>query len=104
EATLDLEPDLVYAGWESNVTAEGAGDRSALAALGVNTYVSPAACQEPGYQPKALTFDDVFAEIEEVGAVFDASDAAQDLIDEQRARVDALTPDDRGLSALWFSS
>ncbi|WP_235201305.1 hypothetical protein [Microbacterium sp. CH12i] len=70
EATLDLEPDLVYAGWESNVTADGAGDRATLASLGVNTLVSPAACQEPGYQPDPLTFDDVFAEIEQVGAIF----------------------------------
>ncbi|GAA5146668.1 ABC transporter substrate-binding protein [Microbacterium pseudoresistens] len=104
EAVLDLEPDLVYAGWESNVTAEGAGDRGTLASLGVNTYVSPAACQEPGYQPESLTFDDVLAEIDQAGTIFDASDAATELIDDLRARLDALTPDNRGLSALWFSS
>lgn len=104
EATLELEPDLVYAGWESNVTADGAGDRGTLASLGVNTFVSPAACQEPDYQPVPLTFDDVFAEIEQVGAIFDAQDAATDLVADLRARLDAATPDDRGLTALWFSS
>ena len=104
EATLNLEPDLVYAGWESNVTADGAGDRETLAALGVNTFVSPSACQEPGYQPDPLTFDDVFAEIEQVGAIFDAQDAAADLVDDMQDRLDAVTPDDRGLTALWFSS
>ncbi|MGM7698923.1 putative F420-0 ABC transporter substrate-binding protein [Microbacterium sp. A84] len=104
EATLELEPDLVYAGWESNVTADGAGDREVLASLGVNTFVSPSACQEPGYQPVPLTFDDVFAEIEQVGAIFDASDAAADLVAELQTRLDAVTPDDRGLTALWFSS
>ncbi|MGO2097050.1 MAG: putative F420-0 ABC transporter substrate-binding protein, partial [Candidatus Microbacterium stercoravium] len=67
EATLALEPDLVYAGWESNVTADGAGDREILATLGVNTYVSPSACQEPDYQPNSLGFDDVFADVEEMG-------------------------------------
>lgn len=104
EATLELEPDLVYAGWESNVTADGAGDREVLSSLGVNTFVSPSACQEPDYQPAPLTFDDVFAEIEQVGAIFDASDAAADLVTDLHARLDAVTPDDRGLSTLWFSS
>ncbi|GAA3938247.1 putative F420-0 ABC transporter substrate-binding protein [Microbacterium soli] len=104
EATLDLEPDLVYAGWESNVTAEGAGDRETLASLGVGTYVSPSACQEPEYQPNPLTFDDVFADIEEIGRIFDVRGRADDLVSSLRARLDAVVPDDRGLSALWFSS
>ncbi|WP_240930448.1 putative F420-0 ABC transporter substrate-binding protein [Isoptericola sp. BMS4] len=104
EATLALEPDLVYAGWESNLTAEGAGDRETLAQLGVASYVSPAACKEPDYKPNPLTFDDVFAEIAEVGEIFDAADAADALVAEQRATLDAVTPDDRGLSALWYSS
>jgi iron complex transport system substrate-binding protein len=86
EATLALEPDLVYAGWESNVTADGAGDRTALASLGVNTYVSPSACQEPGYQPNPLTFDDVFADIEEMGGTFDVPERAATLIEDMQKR------------------
>ena len=35
EVTLAAEPDLVFAGWESNLSAEGAGDRDTLAKLGV---------------------------------------------------------------------
>ncbi|WP_454044271.1 putative F420-0 ABC transporter substrate-binding protein [Cellulosimicrobium sp. Marseille-Q8652] len=104
EAVLALEPDLVYAGWESNLTADGAGDRGTLAQLGVATYVSPAACKAPAYMPNPLTFDDVFAEITEVGEIFDAQDAAADLVAEQTATLDGVTPDDRGLTALWYSS
>ncbi|MFC7877628.1 putative F420-0 ABC transporter substrate-binding protein [Isoptericola sp. NPDC057391] len=104
EAVLGLEPDLVYAGWESNLTADGAGDRETLAKLGVASYVSPAACKAPEYMPDPLTFDDVFAEIDEVGEVFDASDAADELVAEQRDTLASVTPDDRGLSALWYSS
>ncbi|MGW2094965.1 putative F420-0 ABC transporter substrate-binding protein [Promicromonospora sukumoe] len=104
EATLDLEPDLVYAGWESNLTAETAGDRETLAKLGVATYVSPAACKEDGYMPDPLTFDTVFGEIEEVGALFGAEDAAAALVEEQQAALAAIEPDDRGLTALWWSS
>lgn len=104
EATLNLEPDLIYAGWESNLTADSAGDRATLASLGVNTLVSPAACQEPDYQPARLTFDDVFAEITQVGAIFDASETASELVNDLRSRLESVTPDARDLTALWFSS
>ncbi|MFI9488982.1 putative F420-0 ABC transporter substrate-binding protein [Promicromonospora sp. NPDC052451] len=104
EATLALEPDLVYAGWESNLSAETAGDRTTLAGLGVATYVSPAACKAEGYMPDPLTFDTVFDEIAEVGTLFDAEEAAAALVEEQRAALDAIEPDDRGLTALWWSS
>jgi iron complex transport system substrate-binding protein len=104
EATLELEPDLVYAGWESNVSADGIGDRETLTALGVNTYVAPAACKDPEYMPDPLTFDAVFDEITEVGTIFDANDAAADLVADQRALLDDVTSDESGLSALWYSS
>lgn len=104
EVVLAAEPDLVYAGWESNLTAEAAGDRATLAGLGVATYVAPSACKDPAYQPDKLTFDDVFAEIEEAGELLGEPEAAADLVAEQQAELDALTADDRGLTALWYSS
>lgn len=104
EATLAAEPDLVFAGWESNLTAEGAGDRAALEQLGVHTYVAPAACQGEGYQPDPLTFDGVFAGFEEAGAIFGVEDAAADLVATQRSALDAIEPNDEGLTALWYSS
>ena len=62
EALLALEPDLVYAGWESNFSAEGAGDRATLAEPRRRARTSPpAACKEAGYMPDPLTFDEVFA-------------------------------------------
>lgn len=104
EATLALQPDLVYAGWESNVSADGAGDRASLAAAGVATFVSPAACQEPDYQPNPLTWDDLFSEIQQAGQIFDVPEAAAALVDQQRAELAAIQPDRRGLTALWYSS
>ncbi|WP_157156589.1 putative F420-0 ABC transporter substrate-binding protein [Diaminobutyricimonas sp. LJ205] len=104
EAVLELEPDLVYAGWESNLTADTAGERDTLAALGVDSYVAPSACKDPGYQPDKLTFDVLFDEITEAGRVFRAADAAAALIAEQRAALASLEPSTAGLSALWYSS
>lgn len=104
EATLAVEPDLVYAGWESNLSAEGAGERDSLAALGVASYVAPAACKGEGYMPDPLTFDTVFAGFEELGAVFDVQDAAAELVATQRTALEAISPSEAGLTALWYSS
>lgn len=104
EVVLQAEPDLVYAGWESNLTAEGAGDRATLAQLGVATYVSPSACKDPAYQPDRLTFDDVFDQVTEMGAVLGVPEAAADLVADQRSDLEGLEPDGRGLTVLWYSS
>ena len=103
EAVLEADPDLVYAGWESNLSADGAGERDRLASLGIATYVSPAACQEPGYQPDPLTFDDVLGEIREVGEIFGVPEAAERVVAEQQRTLDSVEPVD-GLSAVWWSS
>lgn len=104
EATLATEPDLVFAGWESNLSAEGAGDRETLAKLGVASYVAPAACKGEGYMPNPLTFDEVFREFEEAGAIFGVTDAATELVTQQRAELDAIEPNSDALTALWYSS
>lgn len=104
EATLAVEPDLIYAGWESNLSAEGAGERDALAALGVASYVAPAACKGEGYMPDPLTFELVFDDFEQLGAIFDVPDAAAELVATQRAALDAITPSEAGFTALWYSS
>lgn len=80
EAVTEVEPDFVYAGWESNLTAESTGDRGTLATLGVASDVSPSACKGEAYMPDPLTFDAVFADITEVGTIFDVPAAAADLV------------------------
>lgn len=102
EVVLDAEPDLIYAGWESNFSADGAGTRSDLAAMGIRSYVAPAACKEAGYQPIQLSFDDIDSEISEVAVLFGVDASA--LITDQHATLASITADSRGLSALWFSS
>lgn len=102
EVVLETEPDFVYGGWESNFAADGAGERPTLAGLGVATYVAPAACRS--IKPVKLTFDQLFADMAEMGDIFDVADAATKLITEQQAVLDTIVPDDRGLTALWYSS
>ena len=103
EAVLELEPDFIFGGWESNFTAEAAGERAELRDLGIATYVSPAACKGE-YQPEHLSFDDVFGYISEAGMLLGAADTAEALVEEQKAALAAIEPSDAGLTALWWSS
>ena len=93
EAVLALTPDFVYGGWESNFTADGVGERGQLDGLGIGSYVSPAACKGSGYMPDPLTFDSVFAEITEAGAIFGRADAADRLVKTQEKALAGLAPD-----------
>lgn len=104
EAVLELEPDLVYAGWESSFSAEGAGERGTLNSLGVASYVSPAACKAAEYQPDPLTFDHIFADIGEMGRIFGVQPTAEEVIAAQRAKLATIEAEGAGASALWYSS
>ena len=99
---LSLEPDLVYAGWESNFSANGAGEHQELQSLGVNTYVSPSACRSLSPDNPALTTDDIFNEITEVASIFHTD--ATKLVAQQRAQLAAITPLPGKHTALWYSS
>ena len=104
EAVLALDPNFVYGGWESNFSADGAGERGTLAKLGIGTYVSPAACKEPAYMPDPLTFDDVYGEVREVGSIFGVPDRADAVVDDMRSTLaSAKRPADKP-TALWYSS
>jgi iron complex transport system substrate-binding protein len=101
EVVLEQQPDLVYAGWESAFSADGAGERAELTTLGIASYVSPSACQSSGQPPK-LGFDDVFGDIEQAAAIFRV-DAAP-LLAEQRATLESIEANGEGRTAFWFSS
>lgn len=101
EAVLDLEPDLVYSGWESAFAPDAAGERDELASLGVAGYVQPAACRS-AQQPGKLDFDEIFREIGEVATIFRVDPSA--LIEAQKTELATVVPDSRGLTALWYSS
>ncbi|MEO7349777.1 MAG: putative F420-0 ABC transporter substrate-binding protein [Terrimesophilobacter sp.] len=102
EVILNAEPDFIYAGWESNFSADGAGTRDDLLALGIRTYVSPAACKGAAYKPVRLSFANIDSEISQVALIFKVDPTA--LLAEQHATLASVPKDTRGLTALWFSS
>lgn len=103
EALLELGPDFVFAGWESVFTADGAGDRDSLADFGVATYVAPAACQGEN-RPPALTFEQVFDDIREAGALLGVPDAAEGLVGDQEELLEGVEAVEGEPTALWYSS
>lgn len=103
ETLLEAEPDFVFAGWESNLAADTAGERDDLEKLGVTTYVAPSACQSADV-PEKMTFDLLFSQIREAGEVLGVPVAAKNLAAEQKAQLDALGTVTEGTTALWWSS
>jgi iron complex transport system substrate-binding protein len=63
--------------------------------------VQPAACRS-AQVPGRLDFAEIFREIAEVASIFRAD--PEPLILDQQAALDAIAPDERGLTALWYSS
>ncbi len=104
EATLALEPDMIFAGWESNLTPQGAGSRSSLKKLGIATYVAPSACKEAKYQPDPMTFDLLWKQIDQAGRIFGVPGRAKALVARQKKKLAAVEPSTAGLTALWYSS
>jgi len=107
EAVLGLTPDFIYGGWESNFAADGVGERQALEALRIGSYVSPAACKGD-HMPDPLTFDAVFSEISEAGRIFGVPYSANALVESLRRDLAALQPAATTTTtkprALWYSS
>lgn len=104
EVFLSTEPDFVLAGWESNVTADGIGERDQLAEMGIPSYVLPPACEFEEDVDQAVTFEDIFEMIEEVGTIFEAEEQAEDLIVEQQQQLNQIEPLSEEVSVIWYSS
>lgn len=101
ESVLELEPDLIFSGWESAFAADAVGTRDELAELGVGTYVWPTACMSAD-APTEVTFDAIANEVEQLADIFDVD--ASSVLADQQAMLEGITADDRDLSALWWSS
>jgi iron complex transport system substrate-binding protein len=101
EELLDVEPDFVYAAFNSAFSDEGVGDRAEWQKLSVGTYISPAGCPKET-RPAKLAISDVFAEIREIASIFGVTDRAEALIADQQARIDKAAGSAKGTRVLWW--
>ena len=100
-----VEPDLVYAGWESNFSAESAGERAALADLGVASYVSPSACKAEELPARPADLRRRLRRDPRGGRRCSGPRTPPRRSSPSSAPPSPRsTPDDRGLTALWYSS
>lgn len=108
EVVLQQEPDFIYATFAYTFSGEGVASRDRFQQLGVPTYLSSSECSgQEAIQDRALTFEDLYAEITDIAEIFGVRDAGDDLVSSLRARLAAATD---GLSAsdttvmYWYSS
>lgn len=112
EVALGADPDFVTASFGRHFAEGGVASRERFAETGVSTYLSPTDCDNGtsinggGTRTTALTIDALYAEIAELGEIFDVSDRADALIADLKARAEAATAgvDFGGATvAFWFA-
>lgn len=95
EALLEVEPDFVYSPTDYEFTAEqGFASHDQLAEAGVAAYTATGGCPDRRMQG---TVDDLFTDLANLGAVFDAEDEAAALADEAQTTLDDVESRIEGL-------
>ncbi|MGU3499182.1 ABC transporter substrate-binding protein [Mycobacterium sp. C31M] len=108
EVVLEQEPDFVYATFAYTFSDQGIAGRDRFQQLGIPTYLSASECSgQEAIQHRALTFDDIYAEIADISQVFGVEDAGDRLVTSMQDRLAAATS---GLDAAdttlmyWYSA
>lgn len=110
EVLFNAEPDFVYGVYNSAFGDEAAGPRPELLELGIRSYLSEVACVDESLRPEKATFEVVFDEIRDIGAIFGVADRAEALIADMQAQLDAVlaTVNEAGagepVTIFWYDS
>ncbi|MFL0239154.1 ABC transporter substrate-binding protein [Mycobacterium sp. SMC-18] len=105
ERVLAEKPDFVYATFDWSFTDQGVAPRERFERLGVPTYQSSSECGgQDAPQARALTLDDMYAEIADVARIFGVSERGDKLVSTLRARMATATIGLRadGVSLMWW--
>ncbi|MCS5497118.1 ABC transporter substrate-binding protein [Cnuibacter physcomitrellae] len=97
ESILGAEPDLV-------ISPENAVDRAALAAAGVAVYTPTAYCSDPPSTSGPATFDRVWSELRDYGAILGETERSDELVDELTETVSAPAASAGTAAAVYVSS
>lgn len=88
EVILSANPDFVVSGYSEDFAETAIGDRGGLKSLGVNSYLVQGKCGDG----KVTTLDDTYADVENLGRIFDVRPAAATLVSKLKAEAAAATP------------
>jgi iron complex transport system substrate-binding protein len=89
ETLVAAHADLYVAGWNYGLRVGGAVTPASLAGFGIATYELTESCAHVMRRP-AASFDDVYQDLRNLGAIFDVEARADALISAMRSRVDAV--------------
>lgn len=106
EKMLENEPEFVYSVYPSAFREdEGIMTREELALLDVATYLSPGRCPDRD-MTEPLEFDDVWAELQDLGRLLGVPDRAKEVVAQQRAaleRARSAVPETQDkLTVFWW--
>lgn len=108
EVVLEQEPDFIYATFAYTFSAQGIAARDRFQQLGIQTYLSASECAgQEAVQERALTFDDIYAEIADISQVFGVEETGDRLVTSMQDRLSAATSGlDASESTLmyWYSA
>lgn len=108
ETVLELEPDFVYATFAYTFSGEGVAPRERFQQLGVSTYLSASECGgQEATQERALTFDDMFAEITDIAGIFGVDEKGAALVATLQKRLESASDDLNASDTTlmyWYSS
>ncbi len=108
EVVFASEPDFVYGAYRSAFGDEAAGSRAKLAELGINSYLSTAACEDEALRPSEVTMETVYAEIRDIAAIFGVPERGESLINEMQARLGVVTAtigsELKPVTIFWYDS
>nr|WP_255426739.1 ABC transporter substrate-binding protein [Pseudonocardia sp. C8] len=99
EALLAATPDFVVSGYNGVFATSGSetlGTRGDLARLGVQSWVFGPLCPsadglaDEAIDPRAVTMDNVYADVRGLGRLFGVSERAEQVVAEMRRRLDSV--------------
>lgn len=112
EVVLGADPDFVTASFGRHFAEGGVTSRDRFAETGIDSYLSPTDCDNGtsinggGTRTTPLEVDALYAEITELGEIFDVSDRAAELVSDLQTRAAAATEGvdfDGATAAYWFA-
>lgn len=86
ESAIMMEPDFIL-GWKSSFSDKTIGDVSYWNENGIGTYIA----LNSNDVSENRTLDNEYADILNIGKIFDVEDKAQEMVDEMKAQVERVT-------------
>ncbi|MBB6121098.1 ABC transporter substrate-binding protein [Nocardiopsis algeriensis] len=91
ELVVDAGADFVVAGWNSGFSDQRGITPEILDKLGIQSFMHTESCfNYPGHPERMAPFEALYTDLERLGEIFGVQDRAAELVEDYRARVEAV--------------